>query len=90
MSYDTTVHDAIEPPLPRISSHQENSSSRVISRTVLRRWMRPAAVVMLTVSVLLVVNWVVATLTPVQPTTHESNDLLPLEIPRPTSAITGQ
>ena len=63
MSYDTTVHDAIDPPHPRLADHRADvASSRSLLRRGLSIW-RVIAATGATICTLLLVTWVVAALT---------------------------
>lgn len=63
MSYDTTVHEALDPPQPRLS---EGGADRQGTRRILRRMLtvwRPLAATSVTICTLFLVTWIVATLT---------------------------
>ena len=59
MSYDTTVHDAIDPPQPRIAASQSNASAAA-SPTRLRYLWRMLAVAGAMMALLALVTWIVA------------------------------
>lgn len=63
MSYDTTVHEAIDPPQPRLKDDgSDRPNRRPLLRSVLTLW-RPLAATSVTICTLFLVTWVVATLT---------------------------
>ena len=62
MSYDTTVHDALEPPSSRIRDDVEQKQAPRLLRRALRAW-RLLAATSITISTVFLVTWVVAALT---------------------------
>ncbi len=60
MSYDTTVHDAIDPPLPRVRQSPEEKTRREDSRRRLPRAWRSVLITTITVGLAALVTWGVA------------------------------
>ena len=63
MSYDTTVHEALDPPRSRVSDHD---ATRTVRPNTMRRalsFWRPLAATSATIGTFFLVTWIVATLT---------------------------
>ena len=63
MSYDTTVHEALDPPQSRVA---DRDAVQTVRSTILRRAMsfwRPLAATSATIGTFFLVTWIVATLT---------------------------
>jgi hypothetical protein len=63
MSYDTTVHDALDPPLPRVRQTPEKKSRGDDSRRRLPRAWRSVLITTITFGLVALVTWVVAAVT---------------------------
>jgi hypothetical protein len=63
MSYDTTVHDALDPPLPRVRQTPEKKKRGDDSRRRLPRAWRSVLITTITFGLVALVTWVVAAVT---------------------------
>jgi len=64
MSYDTTVHDTLDPPAPRGVAARVAGSGGHGRGLRTRRFWKPAVIAAAALSVLLLVTWLVAALSP--------------------------
>lgn len=86
MSYDTTVHDALDPPLPRVRQTAEKKSARDNSRRRYPRAWRSVLITTVTFGLVALITWVVAAVTR-SPSQDPNNSPDATAIDPPTQAV---